>query len=126
MRLWRVKFSKFPVIFPVSREFGQRRVSVRLRAPPDSLDCRETALNYGKKTRDMPVFRVDPLVEDGFHQFSVIFHHRALASPNGLTLNPRETPAQRLDSVLSHFLHYAAFSQRLHHTVRIEDVFRDP
>src|SRR5258708_32988853 len=28
------KFSKFPVFFPVSREFWRRRVSARLRAPP--------------------------------------------------------------------------------------------
>jgi hypothetical protein len=27
--------SKFPVIFPVSREFGRRKFSARLRPPPD-------------------------------------------------------------------------------------------
>jgi hypothetical protein len=35
------KFKKFPVFFPVSREFSQRKVSARLHAPPCSLNCRE-------------------------------------------------------------------------------------
>jgi DNA-binding transcriptional LysR family regulator len=30
----RAEFRKFPVFFPVSREFGGRKVSARLRAPP--------------------------------------------------------------------------------------------
>ena len=30
------EFSKLPVKFPVSREFGQRKVSARLPAPPSS------------------------------------------------------------------------------------------
>ena len=34
-------FQNFPVKFPVSREFGQRKVSARLSAPPHSLECRE-------------------------------------------------------------------------------------
>jgi CRISPR/Cas system-associated endonuclease Cas1 len=41
VRFWRSKSSKFPVKFPVSREFGQRKVSARLRPPPASLNSRE-------------------------------------------------------------------------------------
>src|ERR1700681_358127 len=37
------EFARFPVKFPVSREFGQRMVSARLPAPPASLNCRESA-----------------------------------------------------------------------------------
>jgi hypothetical protein len=38
---WRPQFRKFPVFFPVSREFHRRKVSARLRAPPRSPECRE-------------------------------------------------------------------------------------
>jgi hypothetical protein len=53
----RSKFRKFPVIFPVSREFSRRKVSARLRPPPYSLDCREFPLDLRRNTRNMPVFR---------------------------------------------------------------------
>ena len=43
------EFAKFPVKFPVSREFGQRKVSARLPAPPASLNCRETAPPFAPK-----------------------------------------------------------------------------
>src|ERR1700691_309534 len=51
-----VKSCKFPVIFPVSREFGGRRVSARLRAPPRSLNCREIPPPVPRNTRKMPHF----------------------------------------------------------------------
>ena len=57
MRFSRSKFRKFPVIFPVSREFSRRKVSARLRAPPASLNCREIPLHLPRNTRKMPVFR---------------------------------------------------------------------
>src|SRR6266852_9561298 len=44
---WGPEFAKFPVKFPVSREFGQRKVSARLPSPPASLNCRETPLVLG-------------------------------------------------------------------------------
>jgi hypothetical protein len=56
VRFWRPKFRKFPVIFPVSREFGRRKVSARLRAPPRSLHCRETPLAVRSNPRQC-VFR---------------------------------------------------------------------
>jgi hypothetical protein len=48
---------KFPVIFPVSREFGRRKVSARLRPPPVSLNCREIPPPVAENTRNTPVFR---------------------------------------------------------------------
>ena len=57
MRFLGSKFRKFPVFFPVSREFWRRRVSARLRAPPASLNRRETASPFAAKYAKMPVFR---------------------------------------------------------------------
>jgi hypothetical protein len=51
------RIEKFPVFFPVSREFSQRRVSARLRAPPRSLKCREISLALRRNMRIVPVFR---------------------------------------------------------------------
>src|SRR6266478_5335370 len=50
------EFARFPVKFPVSREFGQRKVSARLPAPPASLNRRETAPPFAAKYAKMPVF----------------------------------------------------------------------
>ena len=44
-------------VAPVSREFWRRRVSARLRAPPRSLECRESPPALLRNTRMMPVFR---------------------------------------------------------------------
>jgi hypothetical protein len=49
--------SKFPVKFPVSREFGQRKVSARLPPPPRSLGCRETRLHSSENRWKSPQFR---------------------------------------------------------------------
>jgi hypothetical protein len=60
MRFSRPKNRKFPVFFPVSREFSRRRVSARLRAPPDSLKCREIAPSFVQKSPEnsaIPQFR---------------------------------------------------------------------
>jgi hypothetical protein len=43
--------------FPVSREFGQRKVSARLPPPPSSPGCRETRLHSSKNRRKWPQFR---------------------------------------------------------------------
>jgi hypothetical protein len=58
------KISQIPCYFSCSREFRQRKVSARLRAPPDSLDCREySALvsakvaNFGRLSRFLLVKR---------------------------------------------------------------------
>src|ERR1700690_2123218 len=40
-----LRITKFPVFFPVSRDFSRRRVSARLPAPPCSLECRENQLH---------------------------------------------------------------------------------
>jgi hypothetical protein len=57
MQFSRPKVRKFPVFFPVSREFSRRKVSARLRAPPASLNCREFPLVLSRNVRIMPVFR---------------------------------------------------------------------
>src|SRR5580704_6446515 len=46
----------FPVKFPVSREFGQRKVSARLPPPPPSLGCRETRLHSSENRAQSPQF----------------------------------------------------------------------
>src|ERR1019366_8580040 len=56
-RFCRPKFSKFPVKFPVSREFGKRKVSARLPAPPHSLKCREIRLDCSGNCRKWAQFR---------------------------------------------------------------------
>src|ERR1700733_4926390 len=56
VRFFGSKSRKFPVIFPVSREFGRRKVSARLRAPPRSLHCREFLPLFPAKCANMPVF----------------------------------------------------------------------
>jgi hypothetical protein len=53
------ELSKFPVKFPVSREFGQRKVSARLPPPPPSLDC------MSKLFRNVPI--VNSLEMSPFH-----------------------------------------------------------
>ena len=61
VRFWRAKLSKFLVIFLVSREFGQRRVSARLGAPPFSLDCREFSSQFSPHFEDYPHFSRLPI-----------------------------------------------------------------
>ena len=48
---------KFPVKFPVSREFGQRRVSARLPPPPASLNRRETCPGNKQRCPYFVIFR---------------------------------------------------------------------
>jgi len=57
MRFSTSKFQKFPVIFPVSREFSRRKVSARLRAPPYSLRCRETRRRFRQNPSKWPQCR---------------------------------------------------------------------
>src|SRR5580698_812191 len=56
----RAKYRKFPVFFPVSREFRRRMVSGRLPAPPFSLPRRETGLHSSE----------DPLKNAAIPRFS--------------------------------------------------------
>lgn len=63
MRFWRAKYRKFPVIFPVSRESGRRKVSARLRSPPvDSVTCRTPASGYDFLSSNLPQ-KTNPLVQ---------------------------------------------------------------
>ena len=51
------RIEKFPVFFPVSREFSRRRVSARLPAPPRSQGRRENRLLYHENCWKSPQFR---------------------------------------------------------------------
>ena len=55
------EFSKFPVKFPVSREFGQRKVSARLPAPPNSLRLGEFGANSPPNFAETAVTSTIPL-----------------------------------------------------------------
>jgi hypothetical protein len=63
------KYRKFPVFFPVSREFGRRRVRARLGAPPRSLKCRGTLPCFGRNEPKLLVVRAnsqaDRIAENG-------------------------------------------------------------
>src|ERR1700724_2854879 len=65
--------------------------------------CLRSLFERNQRDVQMPA-GIDPVVEDGFHQLAVISHDRTLPSPYRLTFDPGKSPAQRLDSLLSHLI----------------------